>query len=141
MTDRPPETPLLIAATIDCSDLEVMTRFWGELLDVATDVVWRFRAYDAYGGSEPKACQAIRKRCPGFSPRQYYNAFTKSLELYNVVERLVKEYSSKLWDIYKTDKDGWQNFFDQELKARYPSFRLSTLRGMVSMMFFYWHLK
>ena len=32
--ERKSDVPLLIASTIDCSDLERMTRFWGELLDV-----------------------------------------------------------------------------------------------------------
>jgi predicted enzyme related to lactoylglutathione lyase len=42
MTDRAHETPLLIAATIDCNDLEEMTRFWGELLDVEFQVLEPF---------------------------------------------------------------------------------------------------
>ena len=33
-TDRPNDVPVLIAATIDCADLDGMTRFWGELLGV-----------------------------------------------------------------------------------------------------------
>ena len=41
--ERPADIPLLIAATIDCSDLETMTRFWGELLDV------EFRTLDHFG--------------------------------------------------------------------------------------------
>lgn len=42
MADRPADVPLLIAATIDCTDLEGMTRFWGELLDVEFQVVDHF---------------------------------------------------------------------------------------------------
>ncbi len=42
MADRPADVPLLIAATIDCTDLERMTRFWGELLDVEFQVVDHF---------------------------------------------------------------------------------------------------
>ena len=34
--------PKLIAATIDCNDLERMTAFWGELLDVPFQVVDHF---------------------------------------------------------------------------------------------------
>jgi predicted enzyme related to lactoylglutathione lyase len=41
-TERSPATPLLIAATIDCIDLEGMTRFWGELLGVEFQVVEHF---------------------------------------------------------------------------------------------------
>lgn len=42
MADRSPDIPVLIAATIDCNDLETMSRFWGELLDVEFQVVDRF---------------------------------------------------------------------------------------------------
>lgn len=42
MSDRSPDTPLLIAATIDCNDLEAMTRFWGEMLDVEFQVMEPF---------------------------------------------------------------------------------------------------
>jgi predicted enzyme related to lactoylglutathione lyase len=41
--ERSPDTPLLIAATIDCADLERMTRFWGQLLDV------EFKTVDQFG--------------------------------------------------------------------------------------------
>ena len=40
--DRDHAAPVMIAATIDCSDLEVMTRFWGELLDVEFQIVDHF---------------------------------------------------------------------------------------------------
>jgi predicted enzyme related to lactoylglutathione lyase len=42
VTARPPDVPVLIASTIDCSDLETMTRFWGELLDVEFQLVEHF---------------------------------------------------------------------------------------------------
>lgn len=41
-SERPADVPLLIAATIDCNDLELMTRFWGELLDVEFKTVEQF---------------------------------------------------------------------------------------------------
>lgn len=37
MNDSVP-TPRLIAATIDCNDLHTMTRFWSELLGVASQI-------------------------------------------------------------------------------------------------------
>ncbi|MCP4304168.1 MAG: VOC family protein [bacterium] len=40
--DRSPDIPLLIAATIDCADLERMTSFWGQLLDVEFQIVDHF---------------------------------------------------------------------------------------------------
>lgn len=39
---HPSSTPRLIAATIDCADLEGMTQFWGTLLDVDFTTVDQF---------------------------------------------------------------------------------------------------
>ena len=36
--DRPVDVPVMIAATIDCGDLELMTTFWGGLLGVDTQI-------------------------------------------------------------------------------------------------------
>ena len=36
------DTPVMIAATIDCADLQEMTRFWGRLLDVEFTTVEHF---------------------------------------------------------------------------------------------------
>ena len=41
-SERPVDVPVLIAATIDCANLEVMTRFWGKLLDVEFKTVEHF---------------------------------------------------------------------------------------------------
>ncbi len=35
---RDPATPVLIASTIDCHDLDLMTTFWGSLLGVETTI-------------------------------------------------------------------------------------------------------
>jgi hypothetical protein len=71
----------------------------GRLLDVASDVAWRFKAHHSYGGKDTTAIRAIRKKCPGFTPRQYANAFAKALDLYDAVEQLVRERASDLWDV------------------------------------------
>lgn len=42
VTERQPDVPVLIAATLDCADLQRMTRFWGELLDVEFKIVDHF---------------------------------------------------------------------------------------------------
>jgi predicted enzyme related to lactoylglutathione lyase len=41
-TERSPDTSLLIAAAIDCADLQLMTRFWAQLLDVEFKIVDHF---------------------------------------------------------------------------------------------------
>jgi len=40
--ERRSDVPVMIAATIDCADLESMTAFWGELLGVEFQVVEHF---------------------------------------------------------------------------------------------------
>ena len=113
----------------------------GQLLDVASDVAWRFRAYDAYGGKDATAIRAIRKNCPGFSSRQYANAFAKALDLYDVVEELVRQRAKDLWDAHKSSDDSWPQSLDQELRSRFSGFRVSTFHSLVGMMFYYWHMR
>ncbi len=36
----------------------------GQLLDVTSDVAWRFSAYTSYGGNEANAIRAIQKNAP-----------------------------------------------------------------------------
>ena len=113
----------------------------GELLDFSADVAWRFRAYDGYGQNESTAVRAIRKRCPGFTTRQYNNSFAKALELYDVIYHLVKDRSSEFWDAYRSGDEAWPRLLDDDLRTQFPGFRLSTIRGLVGMTFYYWHLR
>lgn len=113
----------------------------GQLLDVASDVAWRFKAYGSYGGKDVTAIRAIRKKCPGFTSRQYANAFAKALELYDVVEKQVRERSSDLWDAHNAGDESWQKLLDDDLRSRFSGFRLSTFHSLVGMMFYYWHMR
>ena len=113
----------------------------GELLDVATDVAWRFVAYRGYGGDESTAIRAIRRKCPGFTSRQYENALAKALGLYAAVERLVRERASELWDAHNAGDESWPRQFDADLKTQFRSFRVATFHSLVGMMFYYWHMR
>jgi hypothetical protein len=110
-------------------------------LDVASNVAWRFKAYGSYGREVETALRAIRRKCPGSSSRQNVNAFTKALELYDVIERLVRERASDLWDAYNSGDKSWPEFIDDDLRSRFPGFRLSTFHVLVGMMFYYWHMR
>ena len=113
----------------------------GTFLDVASDAAWQFRAYDAYGGNESTACRAIRRRCPGFTLRQCTNAFAKALELYDVVEQLVREHAKDLWAAHDSGDKSWPGHFDDQLRSRFTGFRLATFHSLVGMMFYYWHMR
>ena len=108
---------------------------------MAADVAWRFRAYDSYGRNPVTARRAIRRRCPDCSPKQVENAFAKALALYDSVDDLVRDNSSLFWAMHKKGDTSWSRHFDRELKRRFPSFRVSTLRQLVGMNFYYWHLR
>jgi hypothetical protein len=113
----------------------------GQLLDTATNVAWRFKAYDSYGGDEATAIRAIRRKCPGFSSRQYANAFAGALQLYDAVDTQVRERASEFWDAHNSGDDSWPRLLDCDLRSHFPSFRLSTFRILVGMMFYYWHMR
>ena len=113
----------------------------GRLLDVVSDVAWRFKAHHSYGGKDTTAIRAIRKKCPGFTPRQYANAFAKALDLYDAVEQLVRERASDLWDAHNSGDESWPQLFDRDLRSRFSAFRLSTFHSLVGMMFYYWHMR
>ena len=112
----------------------------GELLAVASDVVWRYRVYDAYGRDLLGAGRALKRRCPGFSARQYENALAKALDLYEAVQVLLRARRDEVWAAYEA-KQPWHELFDDELRTRFPGFRKSTLGSVVGMSFFYWYLK
>ena len=113
----------------------------GQLLDVTTDVAWRLKAYDAYGGNQATAIRAIRRQCPGFTAQQYSNALQKALALYEAVEELVQQRQSQLWAAHNAGDDSWPKHLDSELHARFAGFRRSTFHSLVGMMFYYWHMR
>lgn len=113
----------------------------GQQLDFAADVAWRFKAYRAYGQKESTAIRAIRKKCPGFTTRQYNNAFAKALELYDATNRLVADRSGEFWTEYESGNEQWPHLLDGDIQKLFPGFRVSTIRGLVGMTFYYWHMR
>jgi len=116
-----------------------MTR--GELLDVAADVAWRFRAYDSYSRDRTTAIRAIRRKCPDFTQRQLENAFDGAVSLYDYTKQLVAENANVIWDVVNEGSDNWNHLLDDQLKPKFPAFRKSSLHMMVSMNFYYWHMR
>ena len=112
----------------------------GELLSLASDVVWRFRAYESYGEEPARAIRALKRRGPGFTDRQYRNAFDQALSLYDAVQELLRTKGDRVWAAYR-EKRAFHQVFDDELARRFPGFRKSTLGSVVGMSFYYWHLR
>ena len=112
----------------------------GKFLSVASDVAWNFCAYDRYGKEPRKAIQALKRRCPGFSDKQYQNAFEKSVALYEAVQVLLRENRDRVWAAHEAEEP-YHELFDEELSRRFPGFTRATLGSMVGMSFYWWHLR
>jgi len=113
----------------------------GQLLNFATDVAWRIRAYDAYGQKEPTDIRAIHKTFPEFTARQYKSAFTKDVELYDAPNRLVTERSADFWDEHKFSNEQWSHLHNEDLRKLFPEIRVSTICGLVGITFCDWHMR
>ncbi len=108
----------------------------GELLAAAWEVAAYFRAYSAYG-SERKACQALERRRPGFSPRRYRNAFLKGVALYDAAVALVDRHADALGRETDAEAGRYPDFRDLvgRLRRRYPGFRVPTYRAALVWVF------
>jgi hypothetical protein len=114
-----------------------------ELLDVAWEVAANYRAHDAYR-TEGGASRALERRCPGFTARQYLNAFRKALALYDTAMVVVARHADVLWKQTGTGGDslaGCRNPAGDELRRLNPGFRVSTIAAALRWVFFWHHQK
>lgn len=114
----------------------------GELLEAAWAVAARYRAHGAYG-SDGRACRALRRRCPGFTARQYHNAVRKAVGLYDVAVGLVARHAAALWRQTDVAANRFPDFRELTgtVRRRCPGFRVSTCRAALAWVFFWHHLK
>lgn len=108
-----------------------------ELLDVAFDVVRRYKDFDAYG-SEAKASQALKRRCPRYDPEQYVDAFQEAIQLFEAATEVVEANKDVLIKNWGCLHDIDHRQIDEGLRARCPAFREST-RNLALGWILYWH--
>lgn len=114
----------------------------GQFMEAAWQVAHQYRAHNAYG-SERKACAALQRRCPGFTERQYRNAFRKAVSLYDVAAELVADRAEVLLAQTDVRRNQWPDFSDflAPIRKRCPGFRTSTYRSALVWALFWNHLK
>jgi hypothetical protein len=114
-----------------------------ELLDAAWEVAVYFRAHDAYGGSEHRACKALQRRGPGFTARQYESSFRNALALYDRAVELVARDADALWRETDVGANRLPDFrtLVPEVRRSCPGFRVTTYRVALGWVFFWHHLK
>jgi uncharacterized protein (TIGR02996 family) len=99
----------------------------GTLLQIAWDVARRYRNYGAYG-NDRKACDALERRCRGFSADQYRAALRKALWLCVEAEDIVARNLGTLTAQTVLDGLTFPDFrpFADDVRARAPGFQMST---------------
>ena len=113
----------------------------GSLLHAAWEVARAYRAHAAYG-SENKAYKALRRRCPAFTARQCENAFRKAIAFYDASVEAVARDAAALWQETDAAANRFPDFRDlvNEMRLRFPGFRVSTYRSALSWVFLWYHL-
>jgi hypothetical protein len=114
----------------------------GRLLTAAWQAAWRYRVYGAYG-SETKACMALRRRVPGFSAKQYVNAFRRAVDLHESAVMLVARRSKSLWRLTDLAAKRYPDSRAEvaQLRKLGPGFLASTYLSAVEWVFVWYHLK
>ena len=113
----------------------------GQFLQQAWEVAAYFLAHDAYGRNEAAACRALKRRCPGFTKRQYQNAFRKGLALYEAATAAIEPRSGELMKQCKTEEVvDFREFFPQMRRAC-PGFSAATYASALWWILFWHHLK
>lgn len=113
-----------------------------ELLDAAWEVARLFRAHGRYG-SDAKASQALRRRRPGFTDRQYTNALRKGLALFDAAVELVARDVGLLLRQTDVRAERFPEFHDLagEARSRCPGFPAATYQTALSWVFYQYHLR
>src|SRR5438067_1272455 len=97
----------------------------GQLLDAAFRTAVDHLDHHKYD-SETEAVRSLRRRCRGFTPRQYRNSLRKAIDLLGSVEEVIAPFDPP-YDAGRAE-GGWTGFSDaaRALRRRCPGFRLST---------------
>ena len=96
------------------------------MLDTAVDVVLNLRAYDRYGESNTAAIRALKRRAPGFSDRQYANAFAKAWVLYDVCTKHISFNQQVVFAAFEAGGKDWTRPFIPAIRQACPGFLVST---------------
>lgn len=113
------------------------------LLDAASDVAWRFHAYDGYGKDPAKAIKALSKRAPGHSPEFYREIFDLHLKLLIATIDAVKDAPlfTKPGKKYSEYTDVSIDFVMDRLRSLFPGYPDDFLGSDVGMVIYWFYLR
>lgn len=112
------------------------------LLDAAWQVAKLFRTYGTYG-TEAKAAQALRRRCPEVSARRRDNALGKAIALHDAAAAAVAADVRSLLGDTDVRAGRFPDFRGPVGRVRLEcrGFRAATYREAMSWVFYQYHLR
>jgi hypothetical protein len=112
----------------------------GQLLDAAFRTAVDHLDHRKYD-TEEAALRSLRRRCRGFTPRQYRNGFRKAIELLGSVEEVIAPFDPP-YDA-RAAEGVWTSFPEavRALQRRCPGFRRSTCGSAIGWVLFWHHWK
>ena len=123
------------------ADLHCRPPSRGDLLDAAFRTAVDYvdhRKYDTEAG----ALKSLRRRCRGFTARQYEGALRRAVRLLDSVEEVIAPFDPP-YDGYQAIEHGWPAGEEaaRALHQRFHGFRLDTCRSAIGWVLFWRHWK
>ena len=107
------------------------------LLDAASDVALRLRAFEAYRGSQRRALTALKRRQPGFSQPVYEQVLQAALVLFETARAMVDAEFQRMRQ--GAPVEGWVDRLAPLLAAECPGFPQATYVGLLNWIDLYYH--
>ncbi|HCB02107.1 MAG TPA: hypothetical protein DEP19_06955 [Anaerolineae bacterium] len=114
-----------------------------ELLDIVSNVVWRFHVYEQYGKKPEKAIKALSKRATGYTNDFYKETFDLNLRLLvetiNAVSDAPKK--PKLNQVYSQYSDVDIGYVLKRLHKIFPNQTDKFITSHLSMSIYWFYLR
>ena len=124
-----------------------MNKFPAHLVDVAVDVVIRFKGFNTYGTWE-RAVKALRRRAPGFSDTEYEILFVKLTDVFDRAVELIFSRSEKVFPNRGKQNAQYAEFEDvdyhyclEQLRASKSHISESANQQIMSWVIHHYYLK
>ena len=107
------------------------------LLDAASDVALRLRAFESYRGSQRRATTALKRRQPGFSEAVYEQVLEAAIVLFDTACQLVDAEYKRMQASGPVER--WPEHLVPSLATQCPGFPPSTYLHLLNWVNAYYH--
>jgi len=123
--------------------MTTITELDEKLLEVLSDVVWRFHTYGQYGRDPKKAIKVLSKRVPGYPLEYYREMFEFDLKILAATIEAVNEApkNPKPGQAYSEYSDVDSEFVMNRLRAIIPEQPDDSLKRHLGMVIYWYYLR